>query len=328
MKYDELAFANQQLSSMLRDGLPLEGSLRQLCATMQKGHLKTELEALEQDLSRGAPLAEALSRRRLPPLYVQMLQAGAKSNDLPGILILLADYYQKTHSIWTRLKALMVYPTMVFAMAMAVSLGVAFISHQLADLLGDLSREVAEGMNVPSLLSNLYVVPLVLVGLGLLFVLVLYLPAGRQFLRWRAPGFKEASLSQFAAVMQLLLKGGCTLRDAVALLRRLEATSPMALELLVWQERLEAGHSRFMDIAYPGKLIPPLFVWLVASAREDLPLGFKRASDIYSSRALYRVDLILYAIGPASIILLGVVIIGQFWPVFSTIIRTITVMGS
>ena len=53
MKYEELAFVNQQLATMLREGIPLEGSLRQLCATMQKGRLRAELQLLENDLAGG-----------------------------------------------------------------------------------------------------------------------------------------------------------------------------------------------------------------------------------------------------------------------------------
>jgi type II secretory pathway component PulF len=34
MNHDELAFLNRQLSAMLRDGIPIEGSLRQLCRNL------------------------------------------------------------------------------------------------------------------------------------------------------------------------------------------------------------------------------------------------------------------------------------------------------
>ena len=53
MKPDELAFANEQLAGMLKSGLPLEGSLRELTDSMKSGSLRTELEALEKDLAKG-----------------------------------------------------------------------------------------------------------------------------------------------------------------------------------------------------------------------------------------------------------------------------------
>ena len=103
MKYDEFAFFNQQLGTMLRDGIPLEGALQQLCASMQRGEMREQLEQLEAALKAGTPLDAALAPRQLPDFYKQMLRIGAQGNDLPGMLLLLADYYQQADSIWTRL---------------------------------------------------------------------------------------------------------------------------------------------------------------------------------------------------------------------------------
>src|SRR5262245_2874277 len=113
MNAEQLSFVNQQLAGMLKSGIPLEGALEQLCREMEAGELRTELTALEGDLRRGQPLAEAVKARRLPPFYVRMLQIGARSNDLPGILTLVADHYQESHLVWTRLKGLLVYPLLV-----------------------------------------------------------------------------------------------------------------------------------------------------------------------------------------------------------------------
>ena len=113
MNTDEFAFFNQQLASMLRDGLPLEGSLRQLSASMANSDLRTELQFLADDLSQGTPLADALPKRRLPELYQRLLVAGVRGNDLPGVLALVADYYQRQHALWTRMKGLLVYPALL-----------------------------------------------------------------------------------------------------------------------------------------------------------------------------------------------------------------------
>src|ERR1039457_2272987 len=98
MNYDEFAFFNQQLAAMLREGIPLEGALKQLCAGMRSGPLRAEIQQLEADLAHGTPLKEALSRRALPDLYRQMVGLGARSNDLPGVLTLLADHRSEEHT--------------------------------------------------------------------------------------------------------------------------------------------------------------------------------------------------------------------------------------
>ncbi|MBW8865074.1 MAG: type II secretion system F family protein [Verrucomicrobia bacterium] len=105
MKHDEFAFFNQQLAAMLRDGIPLEGALRRLCQEMRQGTLRDELQALEGDLARGVPMAEALAPRQLPELYKRMVVVGVKGGDLPGALTMLADYFQRQNQVWTRLRS-------------------------------------------------------------------------------------------------------------------------------------------------------------------------------------------------------------------------------
>src|SRR4051812_38455115 len=109
MKPDEFAFLNQQLAAMLKSGIPLEGALRQICENMRRGNLRTELMLLETDLAKGIPIDEALQKRKLPAFYVQMIKVGVASNNLPAVLNLLADYYQRVNNVWIRLKGLMVY---------------------------------------------------------------------------------------------------------------------------------------------------------------------------------------------------------------------------
>ena len=53
MNYDEFAFFNQQLAGMLREGIPLEGALKQLTHDMARGNLRAQFEALGSDLARG-----------------------------------------------------------------------------------------------------------------------------------------------------------------------------------------------------------------------------------------------------------------------------------
>src|ERR1017187_9420292 len=121
MNYDEFAFFNQQLAAMLREGVPLEGALKQLCAGMRSGALRAEIQALEAELARGVPLKEALARRELPDLYRQMLELGARSNELPGVLTLLADHHYRANALWTRLKGLMVYPLLVILVSLGLT---------------------------------------------------------------------------------------------------------------------------------------------------------------------------------------------------------------
>jgi general secretion pathway protein F len=322
MNYDELAFVNQQLAGMLRDGLPLEGSLRQLGAQMQRGRLRAELRLLESDLAKGVPLAAALAGRKLPQFYVRMMQVGARSNDLPGVLTLLADYYQSANATWTRLKGLMVYPAIVLVLSTALSFWIATLFAQIFSGFGTgwTSRGLG-GLPMPgagqahlNFESHLWLPPLILAALATVALLAVSLPSLRRNLVWRVPAFKEASLSRFASAMAILLKSGCPLGDALELLGQMERGSRASSEVARWKKRCADGHAKFSDVADGSKIFPPMFVWLVAGAGEDLATGFQRAAQVYQARAVYRTEVLLYAALPAALLLLGLMILSQIYP--------------
>jgi type II secretory pathway component PulF len=89
---------------------------------MKSGTLRAELELLERELADGTPLPAALARRKLPVFYQRMLELGARSNDLPGVLTLLADHNQRANALWTRLKGLLVYPLLVIGVSLGLTL--------------------------------------------------------------------------------------------------------------------------------------------------------------------------------------------------------------
>jgi type IV pilus assembly protein PilC len=323
MKTDEFAFFNHQLAAMLRDGIPLEGALQRLCAEMGDGALRTELEALAADLSRGTPLRDAIQQRKLPELYQCLIQVGAQSNDLPGVLTLIADHYQRRYTIWTRLKGLLVYPMIVLVASFALSALLAYL----------LDRLVWPSLSVASLPGDsfhaaLWLSPAILGLLLILAVVGLTVPAVRQALRWRVPSFRDSSLAQIASSVALLLRNGVPLDNALALVERMENGSRAGREISEWRQRLAAGHGKFLEMAQPGRAFPPLFIWLVAHGRENLAAGFQRAAEIYQSRATHRAELLLYSALPCSVLGLGVLIVMQVQPVLFSLTQMMNMLGS
>jgi type IV pilus assembly protein PilC len=313
MKYDEFAFLNQQLAAMVRDGIPLESALRRLCAEMRQGTLRTELEKLEADLAKGTPLREAVRARQLPELYRQMLEVGAQSNDLPGVLTMLADHYQRRHVIWTRLKGLMVYPAIVLFAAFLLSCFLSFILNWVAK--ATVLPNFGWGKAIPPVLVGLWLAP-VLLGLSVVVLFAaLSAPRVRRVLRWRLPAFREAGLVQVASALALMLKSGVPLDTALGLVTQLERGTPAETEIARWRQRLAAGQGKFSEMAAGGQLFPPLFVWTVSQSHEDLAGGFQRAAEIYQSRASYHTELLLYSAMPCAVLALGAVIITQIQPV-------------
>jgi general secretion pathway protein F len=331
IKSDELAFANEQLAGMLKSGLPLEGSLRELAGSMQRGPLRAELMALEKDLARGTHLADALEHRDLPRLYKKMLQVGAEANNLPAVLQWLADHYARAHTTWLRLKGLMVYPLLVLLTATALSLGIAWCMSEVVAVVFVDIQFYSDGVKGGNLLVHQvcqWGPPILLGLLTLLLVAALALPVWRAKLCWRLPAFREAGLARVAGALAMLLRSGCSLGESLALVRELEGDNPAGAELQQWHDRLKRGEGKPGEFAQPGKVFPPLFTWVLRSGGENLAAGFERAADLYHARQAHRTESFLYAALPMAILALGVLVMVQVIPLMMTVTGMMDRLGT
>lgn len=330
MNQDEFSFFNQQLAAMLKEGIPLEGALKQLCAGMRRGRFRSEVDKLGADLANGVPLEAALKQRALPDLYVRMVQAGARSNDLPGVLLLLADHYRRGHAISTRLKGLMVYPVIVLVASFALSalLALTYIPFLRAIVPTEPFWWGAPSPASPGPFQVWIVLPTCLLGALVLGLAVfLLVPAFRRWMLGRLPAFKEAGLARFASCMELMLKAGNTLEDALSMARAIEARSPIGRELPVWEKRLAAGGRQLRDIGAGSRAVPPLFLWLVDSCGADMQEGFAQTARLYASRAAARSDMLLYAALPVSILALAALIVSQVVPLLRVLAIYMNALG-
>jgi type II secretory pathway component PulF len=177
-------------------------------------------------------------------------------------------------------------------------------------------------------LQAIWVFPVVLGVMFILAAAVVFLPGLRGKYLWRLPAFKEATVSRIAASLALLLKNGVTLPDAIGLVEQLENSTAAAADLQGWRKKLAAGTVKFSEVAAGNRLIPPLFVWVVSSAGEDLTAGFNRAAEIYHSRALYRTEVALYSVLPIASLFLGAVVLSQAFLVISMFLPLIAMINN
>jgi type IV pilus assembly protein PilC len=263
-----------------------------------------------------------------------MIVVGVKSGDLPAALTLLADYFQRQNNVWMRLKSMMTYPLIVMFAAFLISLALAFV---WSCVIGPSFMSVFSGMgiNLPGAtvfaLGSLRIIWAFPIVLGILFLVAgaaVFIPGLRGKYLWRLPAFKEATVARIGAALTLLLKSGVNLPDAVGLVEQLESSTTAASDLQRWRKLLAAGTVKFSEVAAGNRTIPPLFVWVVASAGEDLVAGFNRAAEIYHSRALYRTEVALYSVLPMASLFLGAVVLSQAFLVVSMFLPFFTIMTS
>jgi len=247
---------------------------------------------------------------------------------------MLADYFQNQNNVWTRLKSMMTYPLIVMFVAFLVSLGLAVMWNCV---IGPAFKGIYAGMGValPGMtifalgtLQSIWLFPL---ALGLFFLLLagmLFLPTMRGWLLWRLPAFKEATVSRIASSLTLLMRNGVPLPEAVSLVEQVETSSVAAADLRQWRSRLSAGTVKFSEVAKGNRVVPPLFVWVVASAGEDLIAGFNRAAEIYHSRAMYRTEVALFSVLPVASLFLGAIVLSQAFLVISMFLPMIVMVSN
>lgn len=328
MKTDEFAFFNQQLAAMLRDGLPLEGALQRLSAEMGDAALKNELQSLEADLRKGMPMAEALAPRALPEFYKSMLLVGIQSNDLSGVLVLMADYYQRQHSTLTRLKGLLIYPLIVLIAAFGLSLVISILWGSV--IWPSLSTVYAGGVwdsfgnsHLPlftRLATQLWAPPLLFAVIVVCVCLLIFNRKLRANICSRLPAFRDASVAQTSSALWIMLKSGVPLRDALALLEQIELDTPAGKDIAVWRQRLANGQGKFSEMAAESRSFPALFIWMVSNSGENITDGFRRAAEIYQGKFQRHTETLLYAVLPAAIIILGLMIAAQGYLAISSIV--------
>ena len=160
-------------------------------------------------------------------------------------------------------------------------------------------------------------------GVGLCGILV---PSWRAWLRWRLPAFREASLSQLASAIALMLRNGATLPEALAMAEMLETKSVAGSALAAWRGQIEAGNANLARLPVL-KPFPPLFVWMLHKSPEHPAIGFGKAADLYRARASYRIELALYGALPVSMLLLGQMIFWQMAPMVQSFIGLMNMFG-
>src|SRR5262249_42833575 len=243
------------------------------------------------------------------------------TNDLPGVLTLLADHYHQTNALWIRLKGLMVYPLIVLVLALGFTVFVSLVfSHFLAGFFDQYRVPVV-------VFGGMWLPPFMFAILALIVFWALNSRRVRARLRWRLPAFREASLTQLASAIALMLRKGTPLAEALGLAQAMEQPSPAAEALARWRTAVEAGQgkpSQWTGSNYP---FPPMFLWLIQKSDEDVAAGFQQAADIFRQRAAYRIELALYGVLPISVLFLGQMILWQVVPLLHAMTLLMNALG-
>ncbi len=268
VKQADFLLFNQQLSALLRAGIPVLQSIGLLKTRSASANLRIVLADVEEKIRSGVPLSEAFEAQGLfPKIYTASILAGEKSGALDDVLSRFVTYLKRSVGVSRKLRGALAYPAFLL---LASTMMVAFLTLYIVPRMSDLFKSLSANRTLPTvtlvvlwfsngIVNNIvWLLPvLIIVGLALfvwlrspggkllLHKLLLKLPIAGKLIR-------NMTTAQLSRSLSTLLSGGITVPESweissqsinnLELRRRSQGVSAMIREGRGFTEALEKAN--------------------------------------------------------------------------------------
>jgi type IV pilus assembly protein PilC len=341
VKQADFLLFNQQLSALLRAGIPVLQSIGLLRHRSASENLRNVLADVEDKIKSGVPLSEAFEAQGIfPKIYTASLLSGEKSGALDEILIRFVDYLKRSVAISRKLRGALAYPAFLLV---AATFMVAFLTLYIVPRMSDLFKGISANKGLPTVtvvvlaISNgvagniWWLLPLILV-LGFALVIWLRTPGGKlllhRFLLKLPIGgalIRQMTTSQLARSLSTLLSGGITVPDSweiasqainnLELRRRSQAVLPLIREGRGFTEALEKAN-----------WMPELALDMIGIGESSGSLRemLDEVANFYDAEAEVRLEQLTTLMEPLILVLMAGVVLTILLAIYLPIIQTIS----
>jgi type IV pilus assembly protein PilC len=230
IKTEDFLLFNQQLSALLRAGLPILQAIGILRKRIANEHLKLVLESVEEKVRAGLALSQAFAAQgdTFPRIYVASILAGERSGSLDEVLMRYVSFQKTLTEARRKIKKSLTYPAVLFSASIILVMVLAtFVIPQFMKLYagneGNLPTVTVAVVAIAGFISgNLtWLIPAV-IGTVIFLYFWRRTPNGRLRVdQWtlRLPVAGETvrmlTIAQFTRSLATLLAGGITLPESV-----------------------------------------------------------------------------------------------------------------
>ena len=331
---DQLIGLGEEISALVRTGLPLEESLL-LKSRTERGQIGDHLRQLAEKLGTGQSLADAVRNDPVfPPVFAAVVEAGIKSGNLAGSLDSLTECVRSMRDARLFLLRGTLYPLVLFTTLWFVfAFLVLFVAPQFVSFFDAYEQEFVLFDAVRYLTANeaatwifIFGVPVLICGFYVFWTVrsarsdviqsIGYSSLFR-YLPWIGRAAIALQKSAFARILALLVRSKVPLDQAILL------AAKSCNERYWSRDSLEALQRRIIDgktNAYPRSVVSPLIEWSLGISDERMLL---EGVDHYAAMAKTRANLLLTKCEmflPATLTFILAVLIGVcyfitvFWP--------------
>jgi general secretion pathway protein F len=314
----------RQLALLVGSGLTLEAALQTLSDDNGSKAVSKFSAALRSSIAAGDGFAEALERHPaiIEPIYVAMVRAGEASGKLDAVLQAIVADRTRKELLGDRINSAIRYPLFLVGSAVLILFFfLLYVVPQFEPVFRDLGGKLNAGAAFVLTASTWLTANLNLfLGSILIFVLALWLIFSRRENRGRfvailsrLPGvsgpMRDRRTARLIGTLGLLVENGVALPAALKMLRDVVTEPRYVAEVDRVHDQVRNGR-RFAEALSESDLLPPLAARMLRVGDEtgDLPAITRHAAQFYEHRLGIGLDRLMGAIGPATIILVSVVI--------------------
>ena len=339
----DIVIFTRQFATMINSGLPLVQSLDILAEQTENSALAKVLREVLYDVESGHTLAAAIGNhpKVFSELFVNMVAAGEAGGILDTILLRLATFLEKNDALLRKIKGAMVYPSVIFSVAgMAIVILLIFVIPTF--------QTMFESAGIPLPLPTRIVIGMSAFLQGYWWACLAGIIGGAFAIRaiYATPGGQLAidrilltlpilgDLQRKAAVARFTRTLGTLVSSGVSILEGLEITAKTAGNRVIHDAVMSsrtsiAGGETIAGPLKESGVFPPMVVQMINVGEQTGGLDnmLTKIADFYDDEVDAAVEVLLAAMEPIMIVVLGVVVGGMIVAMYLPIFDMINAVG-
>jgi len=345
VKVEEILIFSKQFATMVKAGLPILEVLGMLRDQLESPAIKEVIEDIRKSLEGGVTLSKCFDKypQYFDNVYVNLIKAGEASGKLDVFLMKIVDSLEKKEKIKKKIKGALMYPSIMFSVAIVVSafmlVKVVPVFAKMYDGMGiALPKPTAVIMSMSDFLRGTGGMALLFGGVGGFF-LFRYLTTKYPAIQYKwhkqvlkMPIFGDMILKSLLARISLIL--GNLSAAGVNLLESLEIAKSVSNNVVVTEalENVKKGvfsGDTLTKLFLKEPLFPPTFSQLISVGEQTGQLDemFNSVAMYYEEEFDNSVDNMSSLIEPIMIVFMGIMIGGLMIAMYSPIFNVGALIG-
>jgi type II secretory pathway component PulF len=333
----DLLVFTQELSTLMRAGLPLDRSLTILSELTESQYLKEIVKDLLREVKGGKSLSEAFAAypHVFPKIYVSMIKAGEVGGALDEILKRLTEYLERGEELRDYFLSALIYPVILACVgSISIIIMITFVIPRFSEIFENAGAPIPLPMRIMLAVSGVLVgywwVLLLLAG-GLWYLLRRHLRTAEGRLAWdrnllRMPVlgavFQKLEVSRFGRTLGTLLSSTVPLIQSINIVKDVIDNQAIASAMEPIKSGVKKGEGLAAPIREAG-IFPPFALHLLQVGEETgrLDAMLLLIADTYDRELRSAMKRLISFFEPAIILLMGAIIgtmvVSMLYSIFS-----------